>query len=139
MRVLKPILASTFLGLAIATATVVAAGQTGTTPQQQMPKTVDVTVTGCLIQGADPTVFLLDNARKNPKDTAEAPKRYLLKSEVEDVPLKTLLNHEVTATGVVVARSDVRPLPDPLLDKDLPVLTAKTIVTLTDRCTNAGR
>jgi hypothetical protein len=143
MRVLKPIFATLFLCLAIpamALAFAVVAEQAGNKPvDQQLPKTIDVTVTGCLIQGTDAKTFLLDNARLNPKDSKEAAKRYLLASEVEDMPRKELVNHEVTATGVVVARSDVRPLPMPPNDKDLPVLTAKSIATIADRCINAGR
>src|SRR4051812_46378406 len=141
MRVLKPIFATTFLCLAIAGTMIAlaAAEQAGSKPAEQLPKTVDVTVTGCVIQGVDSKTFLLDNARMNPKDSREAAKRYLLASEVEDFPLKDLVNHEVAATGVVVARSDVRPLPNPPTDKDLPVLTAKSIATIADRCVNAGR
>ena len=143
MRVLKPIFATLFLCLAIpamALAFAAVAEQAASKPlEQQLPKTIDVTVTGCLIQGADPKTFLLDNARLNSKDSREVPKRYLLASEVEDMPMKELVNHEVTATGVIVARSDVKPLPIPPTDKDLPVLTAKSIATIADRCINAGR
>ena len=142
MRVFKPILATLFLCLAIpamALAFAAVADQAAAKPADQLPKTVDVTVTGCLIQGADPKTFVLDNARINPKDSKEAAKRYLMASEVEDMPLKDLVNHEVTATGVVVARSDIRPLPVPPTDKDLPVLTAKSIATIADRCITAGR
>lgn len=141
MRVLKPLFATTFLCLAIAGMMIAlaAAEQAGNRPADQLPKTVDVTVTGCVIQGTDPKTFLLDNARMNPKDSREAAKKYWLASEVEDMPMKDLLNHEVTATGVVVARADVRPLPNPPTDKDLPVLTAKSIATIADRCINAGR
>jgi hypothetical protein len=141
MRVLKPIFATTFLCLAIAGTMIAlaAAEQAGNKPAEQLPKTVDVTVTGCVIQGVDLKTFLLDNARMNPKDSRETGKRYLLASEVEDFPMKNLVNHEVTATGVLVARSDVRPLPNPPTDKDLPVLTAKSIATIADRCVNAGR
>ena len=141
MRVLKPIFATLFLCLAIpamALAFAAVADQVAK-PADQLPKTIDVTVTGCLIQGADPKTFVLDNARINPKDSKEAAKRYLMASEVEDMPLKDLVNHEVTATGVVVARSDIRPLPVPPTDKDLPVLTAKSIATIADRCITAGR
>jgi hypothetical protein len=143
MRVLKPIFATLFLCLAIpamALAFAAVAEQANAKPmEQQLPKTIDVTVTGCLVQGADPKIFLLDNARLNPKDSKEVAKRYLLASEIEDMPLKELVNHEVTATGVVVARSDIKPLPIPPTDKDLPVLTAKSIATIADRCINAGR
>jgi hypothetical protein len=141
MRVLKPIFATTFLCLAIAGMMIAlaAAEQAGSKPTEQLPKTVDVTVTGCVIAGTDPKTFLLDNARMNPKDSREVAKKYLLTSEVEDISMKDLVNHEVTATGVVVARSDVRPLPNPPTDKDLPVITAKSIATIADRCINAGR
>jgi hypothetical protein len=143
MRVLKPILATLFLCLAIpamALAFAAVAEQAGNRPiEQQLPKTIDVTVTGCLVAGTAPKTFLLDNARLNPKDSREVAKRYLLTSEVEDMPLKDLVNHEVTATGVVVSRSDIKPLPVPPTDKDLPVLTAKSIATIADRCINAGR
>lgn len=143
MRIVKPLFATLFLCLAIpamALAFAAVADQVGAKPMdQQLPKTIDVTVTGCLIQGVDPKTFLLDNARLNPKDSREVAKRYLLTSDVEDMPMKDLVNHEVTATGVVVSRSDVRPLPNPPNDKDLPVLTAKSIATLADRCVNAGR
>jgi len=142
MRVLKPVLATLFLCLAIpamALAFAAVQDQVNKPIEQQLPKTVEVTVTGCLIQGSAPTVFLLDNARMNPKDSKEAAKRYIFTSEVEDTPLKDLMNHEVTATGVVTARSDVRPLPNPATERDLPVLTAKSIATIADRCVNAGR
>jgi len=142
MRILKPILASMFLCLAIPAiglAFAAVADQAGK-PMEQLPKTVEVTVTGCLIpMPTDPKGYLLDNARLNPKDSREVPKRYVFVSEVEDMPIKDLVNHEVTATGVVVSRSDVRPLPNPPTDKDLPVLTAKTIASIADRCINAGR
>jgi hypothetical protein len=143
MRVVKPLFATLFLCLAIpaiALAFAAVADQATASPiDQQLPKTIDVTVTGCLVQGMDPKTFLLDGARLNPKDSKEAAKRYLLASEVEDMPMKDLVNHEVTATGVVVSRSDVRPLPNPPNDKDLPVLTAKSIASIADRCVTAGR
>jgi hypothetical protein len=143
MRVVKPLFATLFLCLAIpamALAFAAVADQVAAKPMdQQLPKTIEVTVTGCLIQGNVPNTFLLDGARLNPKDSREVAKRYLLTSEVEDMPMKDLVNHEVAATGVVVSRSDVRPLPNPPTDKDLPVLTAKSIATIADRCVNAGR
>jgi hypothetical protein len=115
------------------------AEQAANKPLDQLPKTTDVSVTGCVVQGVDPKTFLLDNARLNPKDSKEVAKRYLLASEVEDMPTKDFVNHEVTVTGAIVARSDVRPLPNPPTEKDLPVLTAKSIATIADRCINAGR
>lgn len=136
MRNFKSLLTTACVGAAVAALTVVAGAQT--------PKTSDVTVTGCLIQGATETSFVLDNARMNPKDEKETGKRYLLVSHIEDMPLKNLLNHEITATGVVAtppgATASMPPVTPPVTEKNLPVLTAKTIATVADRCTaNAGR
>ena len=141
MRGLKPIFATLFLCLAIPAMALAfaAVAEQANKPMEQLPKTIDVTVTGCLIAGTAPKTFLLDNARLNPKDSREVAKRYLLASEVEDMPMKELVNHEVTATGVIVSRSDIKPLPVPPTDKDLPVLTAKSIATIADRCITAGR
>ena len=54
------------VGSLFAAATIAAQGsaQQPQQPQQEKPK--DVTVTGCVIQGSSPTVFLLDAARFNP-------------------------------------------------------------------------
>lgn len=136
MRNFNHRLTSALVGVALVSMTIVAGAQT--------PKTSDVTVTGCLIQGATETSFVLDNARMNPKDAKEAGKRYLVVSHIEDMPLKNLLNHEITATGVVTttagSTASMPPVTPPVADKNLPVLTAKTIATVADRCTaNAGR
>ena len=125
---------------AIAMTSILSAAQsTQTKPAPQIPKMIDITVTGCLIQGSEPTVFVLDNSRINPADSKETPKKYLLINAVEDVHFKDLVNHEVTATGGVQMPTDVKPLPPPA-EKDLPTLTAHSIASISDRCTAfAGR
>jgi hypothetical protein len=137
MRTIKFVLTSAFLGSAIAATTIVAGAQT---PPPQTPKPADVTVTGCVIRGSDPTVFVLDNARMDPKSTQEVAKKYVLVSGAEDMPLKDLIDHEVTATGVVMAHANMKATLPPTAEKDLPVLTARTIATVADRCmAHAGR
>lgn len=143
MNAIKPLAISAVFAFAVAATPVgtsAQSGQSGATPVPPMPQTTDMTVTGCLLQGSAPTVFLLDNARIDPKDSKESPKKYLIVSQVEDVQLKDLVNHEVTATGAVKARADVQPVTPPPSEKDLPVLTARSLASVSDRCmANAGR
>jgi len=129
------------LSTAIAGTTLVAGAQTIPTPTAgQTPTVADITVTGCLIQGSSMTVFLLDNARKDPTNSKETGQRYFVVNKIEDVQLKALVNHEVTATGTVTTRSDVRPATPPVAEKDLPVLTTRSMASIADRCmANAGR
>jgi hypothetical protein len=113
-----------------------------TDPQKQMPP--EVILTGCVVQGSSPTVFILDNAKKDPASTAEKGVRYLLASVIEDVDLRTHLNHEVRITGEVDAKVSadpvtappVPPVPPPPtdLEKALPKLKAKSVTMVSDTC-----
>ncbi len=109
-----------------------------TPPQSKTTKSMDISVTGCLIQGSGPTVFLLDNARVNPNDTVEKTQKYLVLNHIEDVNLATHLNHEVTFTGTADYKNAVVPMTTtPIVEKNLPTLTAKSMVMVADRCTAA--
>ena len=133
------------LGTAVTQATQVpptAPPAQATAPQKPMPP--EVILTGCIVQGSSPTVFILDNAKKDPSSTTEKGVRYLLASAVEDVDLRTHLNHEVRITGEVdvkvsadpVTAPPVPPVPpvptDP--EKTLPKLTAKSVTMVSDTC-----
>jgi hypothetical protein len=104
-------------------------------PPDQAQKS-EVTVTGCVIQGTSPTVFLLDNARVRPDDPNEKGKTYLLISADD---LKPHLNHEVSASGNAEAKTPpVPPAGQKVNEKDLPKFTAKAVTMVADRCTPAG-
>jgi hypothetical protein len=133
---------------ALATAYVGAQSSTApptTPPQQQQQEEQkqqqpEVTVTGCVIQGSAPTVFILDNARTNPEDRNEKGKTYVLVASAEDLRLGTHLNQEVRVTGL--AEDKTAPVPPPgqkVAEKDLPKFTAKSVTMVADRCTTAGR
>jgi hypothetical protein len=122
------------LGVAIATATAAVPQQT---PVQDPPA---ITVTGCLIQGSSPSVFLLDNARVNPRDREEVGRRYILVNQVEDTDFKNHLDQEVTVTGTL--KITLLPVPvvgRALTEAELSVFTARSVATVSDRCTPAGR
>ena len=150
----------TLLGLfaSVAMTGTLVAAQDGRAPspvQLQMPrdsgvadvsKNADTTVTGCLVQGSSPSVFLLEGVKASatvvtpsPSDAAEGAgasasvsatadrgATYRLESEsgAKGVDFKTHLNHQVTITGItdakattVVAASDKK-----LDEKSLPKL-----------------
>ena len=101
-------------------------------PQDQKPAP-DVSVTGCLLQGSAPSVFLVDNARRDPTDRNEKPLKYMVIVGAEGVTLRPHLNHEVQLTG----QPEVKPAPAPgqkVEEKDLPKFTAKTITMVSDTC-----
>lgn len=93
----------------------------------------DVTLTGCLIQGSTPSVFLFDNARKDLKDKAEKGVRYLVLIAGEDLDLRTQLNHEVTMTGRVELKPAL-PAGQKPTEKDLPTFATKNVTLVSDTC-----
>jgi hypothetical protein len=117
-----------------------------TAPQKQTPP--EVILTGCVVQGSSPTVFSLDNAKKEPSSATEKGVKYLLASVVEDVDLRSHLNHSVRIVGEVDVKVSadpatappVPPVPPPPTDpeKMLPKLTAKSVTMVSDTC-SAGR
>jgi hypothetical protein len=119
----------------------VAAQGSGSAPPQQPPQTQkapEATITGCVIQGSSPTVFILEAARVNPQDRNEKVQTYLLVSGTEDLQFKAHLNHEVRVTGV--AESKTPPTPpagQKVAEKDLPKLTAQSVTMVADRCTTS--
>ena len=105
-----------------------------TNPAPAAPQTSpkpDVTLTGCLIQGSSPAVFLFDNARKDPKDKTEKGVRYVIVAVGEDLNLRSNLNHEVQLLGQ--AESKVIPA-GKVEEKDLPKFSAKTVTMVSNTC-----
>jgi hypothetical protein len=100
----------------------------------QGEKMKEVTVTGCLIRGSAPTVFLLDDARVDPKNKSEKPQAFVLTAS-ESV-LRVHVNHEVQVSGE--AETKAVPTPPPgqkVAERDLPKLKVKSIAAVADRCT----
>ncbi len=133
---MKKMITGVFGSLVVATSIV--AAQASQTPAQQM-KPMEVTITGCVTQGSGPSVFILDNARANAKDTNEKGKTYLLVA-AEDVSFRNHVNHEVTVTGA--AESKVAPVPpagQKVSEQDLPKLTATSVTMVAETCTPLSR
>jgi hypothetical protein len=95
------------------------------------------TLTGCLVQGSGPTVFILDNA----KLAADAPnakgQRYVVEISAPADKIKTVVNNQVRIVGEV-EKKDAPASPSAAAgrdaEKDLPKLTAKSITKVGDTC-----
>ena len=137
-QVLSVIVASVF-----ATALVAAQGAGAQQPPQPQPqgqaqKAAETVITGCVIQGSSPTVFILETARLNPQDRNEKVKTFLLVAGTEDLKLKDHLNHEVRVTGLAEAKTiPTPPAGQKVAEKDLPKLTAQSVTMVADRCTTS--
>lgn len=121
--------------IAICTLSVgIVAAQDPQTARPQQEKTLpDVTLTGCLVQGSGPTVFIFDRARKDPKDVKEVAGKYVVVVAAEDVDLRTHLNHEIRITGTTDGRP-VLPVTQKAEEKDLPKLSAKSVTMVAETC-----
>lgn len=136
-------------------------------PQADAPREAakpDVTLTGCLVQGSSPTVFILENAKSSAADagavagasTEAKGLSYLLSATAASVDLKSQVNHQVSITGVT-EKADARAMSPStssvapaapsgeasasidrmLSEKDLPKLSAKSVVKIGDTCSAA--
>lgn len=126
------------LSLALATAMIAAQSQ-NPPPMPQQKAAPDVTLTGCLTQGTGPTVFLLENARRNAADRSERGMSYMLVEAGEDLALRTHINHEVSVTGTADAKVQAPPPGQKPSEKDLPKFSVKTVTDVADRCTAVDR
>ena len=128
--------------------------------EKDMPR--DLTLTGCLVQGSGPSVFLLENARTAAQPSSDTGKTYLVSRAAgsDSVDLVKSLNHKVSVVGTpeevkaAAAPSDVTVAVDeggvtvqttpPATSGDrsskederlMPKLTARSVTSLGDICT----
>jgi len=102
-------------------------------PSTQDQKMPEVTLTGCLVQGSSPAVFIFENAKKDPKSTTEKPGKYVVVAATEDLNLRAHVTHEVRITGL----TDNKPVPLPnqkVEEKDLPKLSATALTMISNTC-----
>jgi len=123
--------------LAFATSLVLAqSADPKNSPAQAKMPAPEVVLTGCIVQGSGPTVFLLDNARPQSDKVARG-RTYRLESVAEDLDFHANLNKEVDITGV----AEQKPAPasgQKVAEKDLPKLSARSVAVLSDKCTTVS-
>jgi hypothetical protein len=117
--------------------------QTPADPQQQKP--AEISVTGCLVQGSAPNVFVLENARVKPEDQNEKAVTYVITVAKPEMSLKTHLNHSIKVTGTAdrISAAATPPATPPAGQKpkegDLPKFTASSVTMVSDRCEPIGQ
>jgi len=103
--------------------------------EYQLPKTQEVAVTGCVVQGTGPTVFILENAKSDPRDVNEKGRSYLLVASAMSISFREHLNHEVRVSGT--AESKMPPPPpagERVNESELPKLTATKVTHVATTC-----
>ena len=108
-----------------------------TPPDQQKVRTEDITLTGCVIQGSAPTVFVFENARINPANRDEKTRSYVLLTATEDVNFRPHLNHQV----MLVGKGEIKVLPtlnpgEKYKEVDLPRFTVVRVTEVSPTCTS---
>ena len=123
-----------------------------TAPTSQEQKIPESTLTGCLIQGSGPTVFILDNARLSTDAKTAEGKKYIVMM-ADPAGLRNQLNRQISVTGTPDAMSAAgrqTPQAGPgqaepgapqagqkVDERDLPKFSGKTILRVADVCTTA--
>ena len=103
------------------------------TPQDQ--KMIDVELTGCLVQGSGPTVFIIENAKTEAQTEAEKGKTFVLVSGAEKLEFTTHLNKKVKISGSAENKTVPTPKPgEQVEEKDLPRLSVRSVTHVADTC-----
>ena len=113
----------------------------------QTPAGSDVTLTGCLVQGSSPTVFVIENAKTGTASPSDKGKSYVLTvAPSATVDLRSQLNHQVRIVGLSDDKSAVIVTPPAagapsatttvvkVEEKDMPKFTTRTISRISDTC-----
>ena len=91
-----------------------------------------MTLQGCIVQATTPGMFLFKSAI-DPTKKGDTPKIYRLTSQVEDPDFTSVVNKQVTATGI----PDAKPQPKPnekVKEEDLPAFSVSKFEAIADTC-----
>ena len=113
----------------------------------QTPAGADVTLTGCLVQGSSPNVFIIENAKTATASPSDKGKSYVVAAAPSaTVDLRAQLNHQVRIVGLsddkaaVIATPSAPGAPSASAtvakvdEKDMPKFTTRTIARVSDTC-----
>jgi hypothetical protein len=102
----------------------------------QTASSPDVLLTGCLIQGSGPTVFLIQNAKADPQST-DAGETFLLVAGTEDLNFRAHVDHKVQVSGRPEGKKVPSTAGRPIDEKSLPTLTTKSLTMIASVCTGS--
>ena len=116
------------------------------TPAEPAQKAQEVSITGCLVQGSSPNVFILENARAKPEDQGEKAVTYVIAVAKPEMSLKAHLNHSIKVTGTAekLSAAATPPAAPPAAgqkpkEAELPKFTASNVTMVSDRCEPLSR
>jgi len=103
--------------------------------ESQTAKYEEVSLTGCVVQGTGPSVFILENAMVDPREDNQKGRNYILASGSTPISFREHLNTEVRIDGT----AEMKMLPDPasgesVKESDLPKLKATKITHVATTC-----
>jgi hypothetical protein len=104
------------------------------------PQEEETTLTGCLVQGSGPTVFILENAKLASAAKNAKGQSYVLEISAPPDKIKTVVNHSVTIVGTAEAKavSEMPSAGSKRSESDLPKLAAKRISPTSQTCSSMG-
>jgi hypothetical protein len=108
-------------------------------PPPTTPEVREITLTGCLVEGTEHSVHILDNAVTRP-DAERIPRTFRLVRGDERLDFTLHENHQVQVTGKaeVTAPADAPPAGPPpsgrVDPRDLPAFTVTSIQSVSERC-----
>lgn len=111
---------------------VVGIGRAQVAQQPTPPPPQDVTLFGCLTQGSQPSIFILEHARPTSGSNGETALRYLVLSDAKDVDLLSNVNREVELRGTVSGR--VPPPEKQREEANLPTLRVRELTSNSTTC-----
>jgi hypothetical protein len=111
-------------------------------PALQPLRSSDVQLTGCLIQGSSSAIFLLDKAKKDPKDAAEDARKYFISPASPEINLKAHLKHQVRIIATEDLKVSAMPIREPKPpsterpgeERTLPRLIIKNVTMVSEKC-----
>lgn len=104
-------------------------------PSQDNPD--DKTLTGCLVQGSGPNVFILDHAKAEDAPAAKEQK-FLVTISAQPDQIKSIVNSQVRIVGSVQPGKSASADDKKLEENDLPKLTARRITRTSATCPATG-
>ena len=103
--------------------------------ESQLPKFEEVSLTGCLVQGSGPSVFILENARTDPRDTSQKGRSYVLADGSMSISFRDHLNNEVRVDGEAEMKTPpAMPVGQRAKESDLPKLKATKVTHIATTC-----
>lgn len=109
-------------------------------PSASAQDSKDVTLTGCLVQGSSPSVFILENAKMSTASASDKGKSYVV-VVAGAADLKPHLDHQVRIVGGEIAAASSSSAPSAASSSDkrneeasFPKLNARTVTMVANTC-----